>query len=194
MPGKGEAAVDKNRRKKRRLWFGSIKGSIRLGWPLNSILVVDDEEGVYRSIQMILEDKYMVLHSYKAKEVLDIVASGKVDLVLLDLKLPGINGLDLLKAIKALRHDRTIEVALITGYPSVQSAIQAMQDGAYDYVIKPFDKSRLEEVVRKGIILHHQRELERKIMAGEIKNIYKKISLNYYMKLRKTLRLLFHHG
>lgn len=115
----------------------------------NTVLVVDDEVGPREAIRMILQEKYNVLTADNPQQVLEIISSGEVDVVLLDIKLPKIDGLELLKQMKAA--DEHIEIVLVTGYPTMQSAIEAMQDGAYDYIIKPFDKEKIEQVVRKGI-------------------------------------------
>lgn len=138
----------------------------------NKILVVDDEIGPREALRMILQNKYNVLTTDNPQEAMDAVSSGGIDIVMLDIKMPRIDGLKLLKAMKAIAPD--IEVVLVTAYPSTQSAIEAMQYGAYDYVIKPFDKDRIEEVVRKGIIRHTQRKLEKDLTSNLMTEIYKR--------------------
>lgn len=140
----------------------------------NTILVVDDEIGPREALRMILQRNYNVLTCDDPQEAIDIVSSGNVAVVMLDIKMPKIDGLKLLKAMKAVGLD--IEVVLITAYPSTESAIQAMQYGAYDYIIKPFDKDRIRNVVHKGIIRRTQRRLQRNMASNLISEIYQKLS------------------
>ena len=139
-----------------------------------TILVVDDEIGVREAIRMILQGKYNVLTSDDPHEAMDIISSVEVDIVMLDIKMPKIDGLKLLKAMKAAAQD--IEIALITAHPSTQSAIEALRYGAYDYVIKPFDKEKIEKVVHKGIIRRTQRKLEKDMAANLMVEIINKAS------------------
>lgn len=140
----------------------------------NTILAIDDEVGPREALRMILQNRYNVLTSDDPQEAMDTISSGEVDIVMLDIKMPKIDGLKLLKAIKAVAPD--VEVVLITAYPSTQSAIEAMQYGAYDYIIKPFDKAKIEEVVRKGIIRRTQRKLEKNMATDLITEIYNKFA------------------
>ncbi|MBN2097106.1 MAG: response regulator [Candidatus Omnitrophica bacterium] len=140
----------------------------------NTILVVDDEVGPREALRMILQDKYNILTCDDPQEAMDVISSNGVDLVMLDLKMPKVDGIKLLKAMKAV--DPDVEIVLITAYPSTQSAIEAMEFGAYDYVIKPFDKDKIEQVARKGIIRRTQRKLEKNISSNLISEIYKKFS------------------
>ena len=140
----------------------------------NTILVVDDEIGPREALRMILQGRYNVLTCDNPHEAIDIISTGQVDVVMLDIKMPKINGLDLLKAMKAAALD--IEAVLITAYPSTESAIKGMQCGAYDYIIKPFDKDRVEQVVHRGIIRRTQRKLEKNIASNLITEIYEKFS------------------
>ncbi|GAG05812.1 unnamed protein product, partial [marine sediment metagenome] len=95
----------------------------------HTILAVDDEFGPREALRMILQDKYNVLTTDNPQEAMDIASSANVDIVMLDIKMPRISGLKLLKAMKTVAPD--VEVVLITAYPSTQSAIEAMQYGAY---------------------------------------------------------------
>ena len=140
----------------------------------NTVLVVDDEIGPREALRMILQNRYNVLTTDNPQEAMDTIASVDVDIVMLDIKMPRINGLKLLKAIKAVRPD--VEAVLVTAYPNTESAIEAIQHGAYDYVIKPFDKKKIEEVVRKGIIRRTQRKLEKNMASELISEIYQKFT------------------
>lgn len=140
----------------------------------HTVLVVDDELGPRQAIEMILQRRYNVLTCEDPEEAMSIISSGKVDIVMLDIKMPKIDGLQLLKSMKSIAPD--IQVVLITGYPSMQSAIEAVRYGAYDYIIKPFDKRQIEEVVRKGIVRRTQRKLEKSTVSNLMSEIYKKFS------------------
>ncbi|NQT00352.1 MAG: response regulator [Candidatus Omnitrophica bacterium] len=137
----------------------------------NIVLVVDDEFGPRQAIRMILQSKYNVLTCDNAREAIDIVCAGAVDVVLLDIKMPEVDGLKLLKQMKAAATD--VEIALVTGYPSTQTVIEAMQHGAYDYVIKPFDKKKIEEVVQKGVTLKIEKKSKRELAAKVVSEIFK---------------------
>jgi DNA-binding NtrC family response regulator len=116
----------------------------------HTILVVDDEIGPCQALQMMLKDKYNVVTCNNPLDAMEIVTTERIDIAILDFKMPKIDGVRLLKAIKTFAKD--IEVILITGYPNLQSAVDAMYYGAYDYIVKPFDKDKIEYVVHKGIM------------------------------------------
>ena len=141
---------------------------------MHTVLVVDDEIGPREALRMILQNKYKVIATDNPQEVMDIVSSKIVAVVMLDIKMPKVDGIKLLKEIKVIAKDT--EIVLITAYPSVQSAVEAMQYGAYDYVIKPFDKEKIKEVVNKGIIRCTQRKLERNMASNLMSEIYEKFS------------------
>lgn len=105
-------------------------------------MVVDDEEGIRDVLKEFLEKKgYYVETIGDSRQVIDRVKSKQFDIILVDLKMPDISGLDLLKAIR--QFDADIAVIIMTGYASLETAIQAIREGAYDYITKPF---RLEEI------------------------------------------------
>ncbi len=141
----------------------------------NTILVVDDEIGPRQALRMILQgSRYNVLTCDNAKEALDIISSREVDIVMLDIKMPGIDGLKLLKRVKSIKPD--IEIAMVTAYPSTQGAIKALRYGAYDFVVKPFDKEEIGKVAHKGVIRRTQRKVEKDMVAGLVSEIYQKPS------------------
>jgi len=115
-----------------------------------TILVVDDEEAVLRLFQRILKKKeYAVLMANKGKTALELVNKKRPDLVILDLKMPGMNGIEILRRIK--RIDENIEVILITGYGTMKTAKMAMRLGAYDYITKPFDINYIRALIEDAI-------------------------------------------
>ena len=110
------------------------------------ILIVDDEESVRDSLCLLLKDKYQVEKAASAQEALSMAQRDPhPDAVLLDVLLPGGDGLALLKSIKEI--DSKIAVVMLTGAGSVKGAVQAMQDGAANYLSKPFDMQELQEVI-----------------------------------------------
>jgi len=114
-----------------------------------SILVVDDEESVRDSLyNWFVEDGYRVECADSAKMALSILESESFDIVLADIKMPGMEGLEMLKLIKALEKD--IIVIVMTAFATVDTAVQALKDGAFDYVTKPFDPDDLSHLVRNA--------------------------------------------
>ncbi len=114
------------------------------------ILVVDDEETIRFCLKEALESEgYEIYTEGDGEKSLSLVKKVIPDLVILDLKMPGINGLDLLREIKL--HDPNILVILLTGHGSVDSAVSAMKAGAFDYLEKPFKLEHIKVVVDKAL-------------------------------------------
>lgn len=109
------------------------------------ILAVDDEETVRTLFQRILQAAgYDVITAANGKEALSVIAGGGIDVALLDIKMPGLSGVEVLSKIRADELD--LCVIMVTAVSDVQVAVEAMKLGAYDYITKPFDQ---EEVLRK---------------------------------------------
>lgn len=129
-----------------------------------SILIVDDEESVRDSLyNWFIEDGYTVECAGNAKEALSILESKKFDIILADIKMPGMDGLEMSRRIKALNQDAIVIV--MTAFASVDTAVQALKDGAYDYITKPFDPDDLSHLIRnaaKQIQLKSENEILRK--------------------------------
>lgn len=137
---------------------------------METILIVDDESFIRENIQRILsEDGYCVLGAANSHEALDIMSANEVDLALLDLNLGSENGLDLLKSLKEL--DPQLLVIIITGYGSVETAVEALQRGAYHYVKKPFKADALRLIVKLALqtqtLKREVRNLRRSSGLGE---------------------------
>jgi two-component system, NtrC family, response regulator AtoC len=114
------------------------------------ILIVDDEEVIRNSIALYLRrEDYQVDVCATGEEGLRRVEEVGPDLLLLDVKLPTLGGLDVLKRAKTLKDD--LIVIMITAYGSVESAVQAMKAGAYDYITKPLDLDELDVTIKKGL-------------------------------------------
>ena len=130
-----------------------------------SILVVDDEIGPRESLRLILKPIYEVHTAANGLEALQFINREKVDLVTLDLKMPGISGIDVLKEIKKLHAD--IEVVIITGYGTLANAVEAIRYGAVDFISKPFNVAEIISIVSKSV--------ERRNFNLKIKDLIQKI-------------------
>jgi len=111
------------------------------------ILVVDDEESILKFFHRILKkEEYTVFTADNGKEALEMLNRKRPDLVILDLKMPGMNGIEILREIKKI--DKNVEVIMITGYGTMKTARIAMRLGAYDYVTKPFDVNYIMALIK----------------------------------------------
>ncbi|PIV57567.1 MAG: Fis family transcriptional regulator, partial [Bacteroidetes bacterium CG02_land_8_20_14_3_00_31_25] len=114
-----------------------------------SILIVDDEESVRDSLyNWFIEDGYCVECAENAKKALSILESKNFNIILADIKMPGMDGLEMQRRIKSLNKDSI--VIIMTAFASVDSAVQALKDGAYDYITKPFDPDDLSHLIRNA--------------------------------------------
>jgi putative PEP-CTERM system response regulator len=113
------------------------------------ILIVDDEESLRHSMRMALEGKYAVETAKDGKTALDIVKEKPVDVALLDIRLPEVDGIEVLKQIREI--DETIPVIMITAVITVNTAVEAMKIGAYDYITKPFNIDELQILITKAL-------------------------------------------
>jgi CheY-like chemotaxis protein/glycine cleavage system H lipoate-binding protein len=117
--------------------------------PKKKILVVDDEITVCKSIRnAIVSDDYEVDTSLSGEEALKKQAEKNYDLVITDLMMPGISGLDLLKGLKDM--SSPAKVIMITGYPTIRTAVQSVKMGAFDYLPKPFTPAELRSLVARA--------------------------------------------
>jgi len=119
-----------------------------------TILIIDDEETMHDSCMQILKrEGYTLLDAYNGENGMSYVRESRPDLVLLDLKMPGKSGHDILNEIKTI--DPTIVTVVITGYATVESAVEAMKLGASDFLPKPFTPDELRMIVRRGLEKRH---------------------------------------
>lgn len=116
----------------------------------NSILVADDERGLRESFRMILKDHYNVLVAENGAECLRIVKEKRPNLVLLDVRMPGVDGIEVLKEIKKI--DSRIPIIIITAAGTHQMAIEALKLGASDFIAKPFDLHHVREVIENNLL------------------------------------------
>ena len=140
-----------------------------------SILIVDDEESVRDSLyNWFIEDGYRVDCAEDAKKALSILESDSYDIILADIKMPGMDGMEMLKRIKTLKKDSI--VIIMTAFATVDTAVQALKDGAFDYVTKPFDPDDLSHLIRnasKQISLSEENEKlkERVVSLENVENL-----------------------
>ena len=116
-----------------------------------TILVADDEEALCRVLKKVLaKEGYRVLLAPNGRRALALLKREEVHVVLLDLKMPGIGGLEILKRIRALKKGSPA-VVILTAYASLSSAREAMELGAVDYLTKPFDLMDVKKVIREAL-------------------------------------------
>jgi len=119
---------------------------------METILVVDDEKNYLLVLSAVLEEEgYEVLTAQGGHEALEIQKSSDLDLILTDMKMPAMDGIELLENIKGL--DPDLPVIMMTAHGTIDKAVEAMQKGAYSYILKPFDNERLTIYVKKAVSL-----------------------------------------
>jgi DNA-binding NtrC family response regulator len=127
-----------------------------------TILIIEDEAKMRRLLELNLgDDGFKTLSAGDAETGLKLLASESVDLVLTDLKLPGMSGLELLQAAK--QQNTALPVVVMTAFGSVETAVEAMKAGASDYVLKPFSLAEIRMVVRKELDVSRLREENRSL-------------------------------
>ncbi|MCK4942583.1 MAG: sigma-54-dependent Fis family transcriptional regulator, partial [Candidatus Aminicenantes bacterium] len=146
----------------------SLKNSIK-------ILVVDDDMIVRDSMgNWLLEEGYQVDTIDNGHDALEMIKTDTYDLAVVDIKMPGMDGIELLKLSKEIYPD--LPILVMTAYASVDTAVQAMKDGAFDYIVKPFDPESVSQVIERAVrykMLEKEnillkRELEKKYGFDEI--------------------------
>jgi len=114
------------------------------------VLVVDDEEEIRKILSSILEKEgFKVITAPDGEQAMEKICFDTPDAVLLDVRMPGINGMDVLKKIKAI--DENLPVVLVTAYADTHQAVQAMKEGAYDYLAKPFDNNEVVWITSRAL-------------------------------------------
>jgi len=134
------------------------------------VLVVDDDAPIRDSLEKILKrDGYAIQTAADGESALKIIRHQPVNLILADLRMPNMDGLQLLKAVKILSPE--IEVVLMTAYGEVDIAVQAMQAGAYHFIQKPLKRSE--------ILLTIARALEKQMLAIEVRSLREQMYAEY---------------
>ena len=134
------------------------------------ILAVDDEPDMLKLLSMIIREKtpYEITTTNNPMEALELAKKGGFDLVIADLKMPGLDGVELLEGIR--RIDEDIPVIIITAYGTIESATEAMHKGAFDFITKPFRKEQILYTIEKAFKwLRLQRE--NKMLKERLKRV-----------------------
>ena len=125
-----------------------------------TVLIVDDDEGMRDTLTAILKRDYRVLRVSSGEAALPVLNREDVDLILLDVRLPGISGFEVLRIVK--ENYSLIEVLMISAINEIETAVQAMKHGAYHYVTKDFDYDQLRSLVRNA---SERQDLNRQVLT-----------------------------
>ena len=126
---------------------------------MQTILIVDDDKSIRYSLKRMMEGDYSIITAQNGEEALNRIRENPPDIVIMDIKMPGRNGIDVLKEIKSI--DPKSLVIIMTAYGTTETAIEAMKYGAFDYILKPFPIPGMKGLVEKAISL-------RKMMKEEV--------------------------
>ena len=132
------------------------------------VLIVDDEEPTRRILKLNLQDRYQVLLARNGEEALQQLSQTPVDVLVTDMRMPGLSGLDLLKQV----HERwpDLPVIVVTAYGTIENAVEAMRQGAYDYLQKPIKIAELEVLLEKT--LRYRRTLDENVkLRAELRRV-----------------------
>ena len=133
------------------------------------ILVVDDEMGPRESLKMILNPYYTVHVAERGGQAVELLGKFPIDLVTLDLKMPGFSGINVLERVK--QYDPDIEAIIITGYGSLDTAIEGLRLGAFDYISKPFDVNHILALVKRGLERRNAKSKLRQVKSDFLSNV-----------------------
>jgi two-component system response regulator AtoC len=134
-----------------------------------TLMVVDDEAGVRESVRMIFENDYNVLSAENGEEAIQLVLNETPEVILLDVKMPRMDGMETLRRIKELGNGS--KVVMITATKTIKNAVEAMKLGAEDYITKPFDVDEIRLIVRKA--------LENIELLKEVRNLRSEVERSY---------------
>jgi len=126
---------------------------------MQTILIVDDDKSIRYSLKRMLEEHFSILTAQNGEEGLMRMKESSPDLIIMDIKMPGRSGIEVLKEMKSI--DPKSLVILMTAYGTTETTIEAMKFGAFDYILKPFPIPQMKELVQKAIAL-------RKLMKEEV--------------------------
>ncbi|MBO1225315.1 MAG: sigma-54-dependent Fis family transcriptional regulator, partial [Candidatus Scalindua sediminis] len=132
-----------------------------------TLLIVDDQESIRLALsKMLTKEGYEVILATEGEEALETLRKKKVNVMLSDLKMPKMDGVQLLKASKLIKPE--VEVILITAHGTIEKAVGAMKDGAYDFVTKPFKKMVIANMIRKAV--------EKQALVVENKHLHEQLA------------------
>src|SRR3989454_259361 len=120
--------------------------------PKRTLLIVDDEEGPRQSLRIVFKDDYNILLADSGNRAVELVRQHSVDAAVLDIRMSGMSGVELLGKLKEI--DQTIEIIMLTAYETIETARQALRLGACDYLTKPFDISTMRAAIANAMERH----------------------------------------
>jgi DNA-binding NtrC family response regulator len=139
------------------------------GPELDKVLVVDDEVSTRESLRMILKDHFRVETAESGEEALELINREEPQVIILDIIMPGLDGMEVLQQIRELNPD--IPVIMLTATQMVRTAVEAMKSGAFDYINKPFEVEEIRIIVEKALEKYALTS-EVKMLRGELENRY----------------------
>lgn len=115
------------------------------------LLIIDDEPDMLKLLGMIIRDKtpYETITTNNPAEALELIGKGGYDIVITDLKMPGLDGVEILTAVK--RYDENIPVIMMTAYGTIETAEEILSKGAFDFITKPFRKEQILFTIEKAL-------------------------------------------
>lgn len=138
---------------------------------METILIVDDEKNYLLVLEALLVDAgYEVITSGSASKALEITSSHDLDLVITDMRMPGVDGMEFLAQLGSRQPD--LPVIMMTAYATVEKAVEAMKRGAFDYITKPFKNEELIMTIRKAIEMHRLKQ-ENRLLSQELQERFK---------------------
>jgi len=138
---------------------------------METILIVDDERNYLLVLKALLADAgYEVITCDNAGEALEVTSSHDLDLVITDMRMPGVDGMEFLVQLRSLQPE--IPVIMMTAYATVEKAVEAMKSGAFDYITKPFKNEELILTIRKALEMHRLKQ-ENRLLSQELQERFK---------------------
>jgi signal transduction histidine kinase len=134
-----------------------------------SLLIVDDERGPTESLRMVFKSEFDVYTAPGGQEALEILHHQPIDVVTLDLRMPGMPGVEVMEHIK--RHDPDIEIIVVTGYASLDSAVRGLRNRVFDYVTKPFDVPQISSLVHRAVQRRRESQRARRVKDDFLANL-----------------------
>jgi DNA-binding NtrC family response regulator len=115
----------------------------------HTILIVDDEQNIHYSFHKVLSPSFEIISAHSAEEAIRLLGEAKPDAVVMDIKLPGIDGLEALQRMREL--DKRVPIVIMTAFGTMDTAIEAMKFGAFEYILKPFAVEKMRDLLQKAI-------------------------------------------